>query len=102
MTIPAVMHRRSDNPAEPAHRFSVGQAVRLIGDFRRSHNVNFITAKLSPNEGSPQYRIRDKAEGFERMAMEANLEPLVAADKRPQLPNKATSVPSQERRGAVP
>jgi hypothetical protein len=61
-----------------AHRFSLGQAVRLTGGFRTSGNVYIVTAILPPNEGSPQYHIRNEAEKFERMATQANLEPLSA------------------------
>jgi hypothetical protein len=64
----------SNNP----HSFSLGQAVRLTGGFRTSGNVYIVTAMLPANEGSPQYRIRNEDEKFERMATQANLEPLNA------------------------
>jgi hypothetical protein len=65
--------------SDSVHRFSPGQAVRLTGGFRTSGNIYIVTAILPPNEGSPQYRIRNEAEKFERVATQANLEPLSAA-----------------------
>jgi len=56
------------------HLFALGQAVRLIGGMRASDNVFLITAKLPPIGDSPQYRIRNEAEKFERMATQASLE----------------------------
>jgi hypothetical protein len=56
------------------HLFSLGQAVRLKGGVWPSGNVYLITARLPPSGGSPQYRIRNDDEKFERMAMQANLE----------------------------
>jgi hypothetical protein len=76
MTISTTISRRLDGASETAHRFALGQAVLLTGGFRTSHTVYVITAKLPPNDGSPQYRIRNEAEGFERMAMQTNLEPV--------------------------
>jgi hypothetical protein len=56
------------------HQFSNGQAVRLKNLSARSGEVYFIIACLPPNFGSPQYRIRNADEMFERMAMEVDLE----------------------------
>ncbi len=72
---PARPTRRLSNSV---HSFSLGQAVRLTGGFRTSGNVYIVTAILPPNEGSPQYHIRNESEKFERMATQANLEPLNA------------------------
>ena len=52
----------------------LGQAVRLKGGMWPSGNVYLITAKLPPSGDSPQYRIRNDTEKFERMATQANLE----------------------------
>ncbi|WP_405052316.1 hypothetical protein [Sinorhizobium sp. 8-89] len=41
------------------HRFTVGQAVRVKGGYRRSAVPAYhITGTLPPSGGSPQYRIR--------------------------------------------
>ena len=74
MTISTTIPRRVDSASDSPHRFSLGQLVRLTGGFRTPNDVFVITAKLPPNDGSPQYRIRAQNEGFERMAMESNLE----------------------------
>ena len=63
------------------HLFSSGQTVRLKNAVLLSGNVYLITASLPPNGGSPQYRIRNDNEKFERMASEAELE-LVSAPPR--------------------
>jgi hypothetical protein len=56
------------------HLFTSGQAVRLKNAVLLSGNVYLITASLPPNGASPQYRIRNDNEKFERMASEADLE----------------------------
>jgi hypothetical protein len=58
--------------------FTSGQDVRLKNAFLQAGNVYRITASLPPNGASPQYRIRNENEKFERMAAEADLE-LVSA-----------------------
>jgi hypothetical protein len=56
------------------HSFTLGQAVRLKSALGQTGNIYLITAKLPPSGDSPQYRIRNDAEKFERMATEVNLE----------------------------
>jgi hypothetical protein len=58
------------------HQFTLGQAVRLKGALWPSGNIFLITAKLPPSGDSPQYRIRNEAENFERMTTQVNLEPV--------------------------
>jgi len=78
MTTSALSSRPTRRLSNSAHRFSLGQEVRLTGGFRTSGNVYVVTAILPPIEGSPQYHIRNEAEKFERMAAQANLEPVSA------------------------
>lgn len=78
MTTSTLSSRPTRRLANSVHRFSLGQAVRLTGGFRTSGNIYIVTAILPPNEGSPQYHIRNEAEKFERMATQANLEPITA------------------------
>ena len=56
------------------HGFTNGQSVRLKNAMLASGNVYLITASLPTNGASPQYRIRNSGEKFERMACEADLE----------------------------
>ena len=56
------------------HAFTNGQSVRLKNAMLVSGNVYLITASLPTNGASPQYRIRNSSEKFERMACEADLE----------------------------
>jgi hypothetical protein len=56
------------------HRFAEGQAVRFRNTLMKSGNIYLITASLPPLGASPQYRIRNEGEKFERMAMEIDLE----------------------------
>lgn len=60
------------------HRFTVGQLVRMNGGFGALPSVTEtyrITAVLPPaRENSPQYRIRNETERYERMTTEDNLE----------------------------
>jgi hypothetical protein len=58
------------------HLFTLGQAVRLKGGLWPSGNTYLVTARLPPSGESPQYHIRSDTEEFERMAMQANLEPV--------------------------
>jgi hypothetical protein len=61
--------------SDPAtHLFAVGQAVRLNGGFLRSGTIYQITARLPPIGDSPQYRIRNDDEKFERVARQSELE----------------------------
>ena len=60
-----------------AHRFAVGQTVRLKGSFGMSPNaaeVYRVTGKLPARDNSPQYRIRNDEERHERVTTEDNLE----------------------------
>lgn len=56
------------------HLFSTGQSVRLKNAVLLAGAVYRITASLPPSGASPQYRIRNENETFERMASEADLE----------------------------
>ena len=56
------------------HAFRHGQSVRLKNTVVSSGHVYLITASLPTNGASPQYRIRNSEENFERMASEADLE----------------------------
>lgn len=61
-----------------AHRYAVGQNVRLKGNFTHqpaSASLYRITSTLPPAEASPQYRIRNDVDGHERVAPEESLEP---------------------------
>ena len=81
-TTPAYSPRippRSPQLPAATHLFALGQSVRLTGGFLRSGNVYRITAKLPPIGDTPQYRIRNDDEQFERVATQANLEPATPA-----------------------
>jgi hypothetical protein len=66
---------RHSLPSGPAaHLFALGQAVQLKDGFWGSGKVFLVTARLPPSGDTPQYRIRNDSEQFERMAMEVNLE----------------------------
>jgi hypothetical protein len=66
--------RRSPRPIAATHLFRVGETVRLKGPFLRDGDIFLITASLPPSGESPQYRIRNDNEKFERMARETELE----------------------------
>jgi hypothetical protein len=66
-----------------SHRFAVGQMVCL----KRQHGLSRapsatyrITALLPPRDSSPQYRIRNDQEQYERVATQDTLEPADALD----------------------
>ena len=61
-------------PQRATHLFKVGQAVRLKGGVWRSGDIYRVTATLPPVGDSPQYRIRNDGERFERVATQDNLE----------------------------
>jgi len=64
-----------------AHRFIVGQSVRLRTKFGLSPataEVYRITGRLPERNNSPQYRIRSDAERHERVATEDDLEEMPA------------------------
>ncbi|SBW00601.1 conserved hypothetical protein [uncultured Alphaproteobacteria bacterium] len=62
-----------------SHMYMVGQVVRMRNDgprTARSADIFRITAKLPPNDGLPQYRLRNATERFERVATQDAIEPL--------------------------
>jgi len=75
------MSQQSRRVHSATHLFTTGQSVRLKNAVLLAGNVYRITASLPPTGASPQYRIRNENETFERMASEADLE-LVAASPR--------------------
>jgi hypothetical protein len=74
--------QRNTPPLRPdpsTHLFTVGQAVRLKGGFaQRSQpsGIYRITGTLPPTGDSPQYRIRNDDERYERVTTQENLEPV--------------------------
>lgn len=61
----------------PAHRFAIGQSVRLktrVGLSPRTAELFWITARLPERDRSPQYRIRSNDECHERVTTEDSLE----------------------------
>ncbi|WEX89990.1 hypothetical protein PZN02_005331 [Sinorhizobium garamanticum] len=63
--------------AAATHLFTIGQAVRLKGGYRRSAlpaDIYHITGTLPPSGGSPQYRNDD--ERHERVMTQDTLEPV--------------------------
>jgi|ERR1700722_18869242 hypothetical protein len=56
------------------HLYANGQSVRLKNGYMSVGNVYRIIASLPPNGDTPQYRIRNEAEKFERMALQSDLE----------------------------
>ncbi|QFR33063.1 hypothetical protein [Ancylobacter sp. TS-1] len=65
------------------HRFAIGQTVRLRGGYgvftSRFGDVYRVTGTLPPSGDSPQYRIRNEREQYERVTTEDSLELFVAA-----------------------
>lgn len=58
------------------HRYRVGQAVQFVPGrgTLQSARGNYTVVRLLPLEGSsPQYRIKNKTDGHERMVHEAEL-----------------------------
>ena len=81
MTITSAQQRNvHSNRREPAtHLFAVGQMVRLrgsLGTFPRSAETYRVTATLPPRGDSPQYRIRNDDERYERMVTQDSLGPV--------------------------
>ncbi|QND51670.1 hypothetical protein HB779_06970 [Phyllobacterium sp. 628] len=71
------MQKRFRRPEPPAHRFTVGQKVRMknwAGSTMKSVAIFEVLATLPASGGSLQYRIRDNDEKHERIATEDNLE----------------------------
>jgi hypothetical protein len=63
--------------AAATHLFTTGQSVRLKGGFglqSRSAEIYRITGTLPPRGDSQQYRIRNEAENYERVATQDSLE----------------------------
>lgn len=61
----------------PDHRFAVGQLVRLkrhYGASAPNSEMFEITGRLPPKERSPQYRMRNGSERYERVTTEDMLE----------------------------
>jgi hypothetical protein len=59
------------------HLFTIGQIVRLKGGFglqSQSADTYRVTAMLPPRGDSQQYRIRNEAEHYERLATQDSLE----------------------------
>ncbi len=58
------------------HKFRVGQAVEFFPDRTVGHQAKgrYTIVRLLPVEGNtPQYRIKSKADGHERMVRESDL-----------------------------
>lgn len=66
--------RRAPTLPVATHQFQLGQVVRLTGGLWPSGNVYVITALLPPVGDVLQYRIRNEAEKFDRMAAQNHLE----------------------------
>jgi len=69
--------RLNEDEPMPAHRFAIGQSVRLRGRFGMpldTAEMFRITATLPPRDNSPQYRMRNDEERYERVTTEDNLE----------------------------
>jgi hypothetical protein len=61
------------------HHFTTGQLVRFRGEVQprpQSANTYRITGTLPPRGDSPQYRIRNDEESYERVATQDSLEPV--------------------------
>ena len=58
------------------HLFTTGQTVRLKGGFGQSQSAHTyrITATIPPKGDSQQYRMRNDAENYERVATQDSLE----------------------------
>lgn len=84
MTATTFPHRNSRPIRREAasHLFVVGQLVRLKSGFKQSLNASDIyriTATLPPRGNSPQYRIRNDEERYERVATQDSLEQVAVA-----------------------
>jgi len=79
MTVSGNLLRRTRPVRQEAetHLFTMGQAVRLKGGFGgslKSADIYHITATLPPRGNSPQYRIRNEEERYERVTTQDDLE----------------------------
>jgi hypothetical protein len=71
----------------PAHRFVIGQSVRLksrVGLSPRTAELFRITARLPERDRSPQYRIRSNDERHERVTTEDSLEEVYLSTTSPE------------------
>lgn len=71
--------RRARRRRAAAHIYAVGQVVRMRATgarTARTAEIFRITAKLPPQEGLPQYRLRNMTERFERVAAQDTIEPV--------------------------
>lgn len=71
--------RRARRGETAAHMYVVGQVVRMRDDTARtarSADIFRITPKLPPDDGLPQYRLKNTTERFERVATQDAIEPL--------------------------
>ena len=76
------------------HLFTTGQIVRLKGGVplaSQSANTYRITGTLPPRGDSPQYRIRNDDERYERVATQDSLEPVLISPGSPALLSKGLS-----------
>jgi hypothetical protein len=56
------------------YRFSVGQAVRLVGKYSRDKTSSYTITQLMPFDGQGyEYRIKSVTEHFQRVAREHEL-----------------------------
>lgn len=81
MTTMSIQRRaaHTDPRAISMHLFTIGQAVRLrgnFGTFPKTSEVYRVTGTLPPRGDSPQYRIRNDEERHERVATQDSLEPI--------------------------
>jgi hypothetical protein len=83
MTSVATLVHRNARPTrqDPAiHLFAVGQTVRLKSNFGMHSTGNTeiyrVTGTMPPKAGSPQYRIRNDDERYERVTTQDDLEPV--------------------------
>lgn len=70
---------RPNRSAPATHFFTVGQAVRLrgnFGTFPKGSQIYRITGTLPPTGDSLQYRVRSDGERHERVTTQDNLEPV--------------------------
>jgi hypothetical protein len=58
------------------HKFTVGQAVQFSPDRRDGSAARgrYTVVRLLPEDGTPQYRIKSKTDGHERVVREHQLE----------------------------
>lgn len=85
MTITNASPRSRQLPRDATtHLFTIGQTVRLKDGFGRPplpQDIYHVTATLPPRGDSPQYRIRNDDERYERMVTQDSLE-LVHASRQ--------------------